>query len=142
MRFWDASAVVPLVVQERATGGARTLLRVDPGMVVWWATEVECASAICRRGREGTLTREGVTRALGLLDGFRDGWSEVEPSEEVRRAARRLLRTHPVRAADALQVGAALAAAGSVPDALPFVCLDRRLADAADSEGLRVIVPG
>jgi len=52
----------------------------------------------------------------------------------VREQAQRALRLHPPRAADSLQLAAALVAATHQPGALPFVCLDERLDDAAVRE--------
>ena len=59
----------------------------------------------------------------------------------VRRHAERLVESHPLRAADALQLGAALAAAEDDPAGLEFVTLDRRQALAAEREGFRVLGP-
>jgi len=59
--------------------------------------------------------------------------------DAVKRLAERLLETHPLRAADALQIGAALVAAESEPETLEFVTLDRRQAEAAEREGFRVM---
>jgi hypothetical protein len=44
-----------------------------------------------------------------------------------------------VRAADALQLGAALVASGGFPGGLEVVTLDRRQAEAAEREGSRVL---
>jgi hypothetical protein len=57
----------------------------------------------------------------------------------VRRTAERLLRTHPLRAADALQLAAALIAADHDPTSLAIVCLDERLRVAARREGFIVL---
>ncbi|MFY9343542.1 MAG: hypothetical protein WAT39_13685 [Planctomycetota bacterium] len=53
--------------------------------------------------------------------------------------ARRLLANHPLRAADACQLAAALIACRERPDALGFVTLDSRLAEAARREGFTVL---
>ncbi|HSJ25022.1 MAG TPA: hypothetical protein VK929_10160 [Longimicrobiales bacterium] len=58
--------------------------------------------------------------------------------EHVRTTAMRLLRTHPLRAADALQLAAALAWAPA-PAGDVFVTLDERLATAATLEGFTVL---
>jgi hypothetical protein len=47
----------------------------------------------------------------------------------------RLLRVHPLRAADSLQLAAAVVASEGDPGELPFVCLDEKLAQAASREG-------
>lgn len=53
-----------------------------------------------------------------------------------------MVESHLIRATDALQVGAALVAAGDEPGSLTFVTLDEAQAEAAEREGLRVLGPG
>lgn len=77
--------------------------------------------------------------ARGRLDRFAATWQEVQPTEPLRDNARRLLRVHDLRAADALQLAAGVAAAEGRPATLAFVCLDDRLAGAAEREGFPVI---
>lgn len=139
MKFWDASAVVPLLVAEPSSLRLRRLAKSDPEMLAWWGTEVECASAIARRERDGTLAEPAVRSALDRLSRAAAVWHEVEPTDATREAARRLLRVHPLRAADALQLAAALLAARNRPSTLEFVTLDDRLAGAARIEGFAVI---
>ena len=59
---------------------------------------------------------------------------------EVKETARRLLRVHPIGAADALQLAAAFVLAERRPSTLDFVCLDDRLTRAARREGF-VCIP-
>jgi predicted nucleic acid-binding protein len=115
------------------------LLARDPGMVVSWGTPVECTSAIARREREGSLDSAAASAMLQRMRAVSDAWHEVLATDAVRDVAQRLLRVHPLRAADALQLAAALACAGGEPDSLAFVCLDSRLAEAAQREGLQVL---
>ena len=69
-------------------------------------------------------------------------WQEVLPVPVVRRTAMRLLRVHPLRAANSLQLAAAVVLAEGHPAGVPFVTLDARLALAADREGFTVVRPG
>ena len=46
MRFWDSSGIVPLLVEEASSASMRAHLRADGDLVVWWATPVECVSAL------------------------------------------------------------------------------------------------
>ena len=138
MRFWDASVVVPLVLIEPSTPVTLETYRDDPEQCVWWGTSVECVSALARVERDGGV----VSQAFDRLDEFARTWREVEPSSTVRRTATRLLRVHPLEAADALQLSAALVAAEGEPRSLPLVTLDERLAVAAAREGFPVIRPG
>lgn len=108
-------------------------------MLVWWATEVECVSAIARLEREGDLTRRSTLEALQRLDALAEGWHEVQPVEAVRLAARRLLRVHNLRAADSLQLAAALVGSEGQPASLEIVSLDDQLIDAAQREGFTVL---
>jgi predicted nucleic acid-binding protein len=141
VRFWDASAIVPVVINEPSSATVLDLLERDPHVIVWWTTEVECVSAICRREREGGLEPAQVLTATSRLDAARAAWEEVRPGSRLRQTAERLLRVHPLRAADALQLAAAITAADDDPRALPFVTLDERLARAAEREGFPVIEP-
>lgn len=138
MRFWDSSAIVPLLVDEPATRTLTSLYEQDPGVAVWWSTHIECVSAICRREREHS--RAELSRiAYERLRSIDHHWSAVPASEQVKTVAIRLLRVHPLRAADALQLAAAFIACDGSVDSLPFVCCDARLAEAASKEGFSVL---
>jgi predicted nucleic acid-binding protein len=139
MRYWDSSAVVPLLVTEGRTAVLQSRLEQDSQVTTWWGTELECVSAIARRERERQLGAPDGSEALRRLADFVGGWQEIQPEAAVRETARRLLRAHPLRAADALQLAAALVAANQQPGTLEFVCLDDRLADAARREGFPVL---
>lgn len=142
MRFWDSSAVIPLTVSEATTEAMRALAEEDPVMCVWWATEVECVSALARLEREEALTEMATAVALDRLDVLAESWNEVQPAVAVRGAARRLLRVHTLRAADALQLAAAVIVAEGMPSSLDIVTLDERFAAAARREGFTVLETG
>jgi predicted nucleic acid-binding protein len=135
VKFWDASAIVPLLVAESTTRAFQAIATKDPGMLVWWATEVECASALARLERDGDLDALAATQAFERLKGLASGWNEIDASDDVREAAVRFLRVHPLRAADALQLAAAFIAAERRPSSLEIVTLDDRLSAAARKEG-------
>jgi hypothetical protein len=139
MRFWDSSAIVPILVPQATTAAAEALLEADSQLLVWWGTSVECVSALARLERAGLLSQGDVGLAQARLRGLAQAWNEVQPQARVRSGAERLLRVHPLRAGDALQLAAAIEVAGSDPVALEFVCFDRRLADAAAREGLTIV---
>ena len=139
MRFWDSSALAPLLVRQQASGRMRSLYRSDSGVLAWWGARVECESAISRLEREGRLKRGSASAARRRLALFASTWHEVQPSELLRDNACRLLRVHDLRAADSLQLAAGLAAAEGRPATLAFVCLDQRLAATAEREGFPVV---
>ncbi len=112
MRYWDTSALVPLLLDQDASAEVRALLSSDAGIVAWWGTAVECASAAAGLRREERLTVEEEGRVLALLKALRSSWVEVLPSSQLRVEAMRLLRVHPLKAADALQLASARVWAG------------------------------
>lgn len=141
MRFWDSSAIVPLLVHEGTSAAVLAELKRDPDMVVWWATEVECVSALARLEAEGRVSSASIRPAFERLTALASAWREVQAVPAVRRIAMRLLRTHPLRAADAMQLAAAIVAAEDEPATLPMVTFDERLARAAELEGFPVVRP-
>jgi uncharacterized protein len=141
MKFWDASAIIPLLTAEPTREALLVLLEQDPQILAWWGTSVEIASALARREREQGVTAAEVEAALAAARQLADGWHEIVPSDAVRLTAERLLRAHPLRAADSLQLAAALIAADHDPRTLELVCLDVRLATAARREGFKVLAP-
>ena len=142
MRYWDSSALVPLLVGEPSTLAALAAFASDPEIVTWWASGVECVSALARLERESNVAPAVMDAALHRLDSLAAAWQEVQPVAPLRRTAYRILRVHPLRAGDALQLAAAIAAAEDTPASLPFVTLDDRLAVAAAREGFVVVMPG
>jgi predicted nucleic acid-binding protein len=138
MIFWDSSALVALLVDEADSEQRRQQLEADPELAVWWGTPVECESAIQRRVREGSLSVADARLARERLADLSMSWHEVSPVVAVRTLSRRLLRTHPLRAADALQLAAALALGEAGLNEFTFACSDVRLATAAETEGLPV----
>ena len=106
-------------------------------MVVWWSSPVECVSAFARLRRAGLLSTSDEELCLGLLRHLQSAWYEIVPVEQVRLQAQRILRLHPLRAADALQLAAATEWAGA-PSSGRMVTFDARLADAARLEGFEV----
>lgn len=135
MRFWDASAVVPLLIIEPHTPTAKSLLDRDSGIVMWWGTSLECSSALARSRREDRIDRSSYDIGRKLMQTLQRASFEIQPSDEVRHRADRLLGAHALRAADALQLAAALIWCQERSAGAGFVCLDRRLRQAVRAEG-------
>jgi uncharacterized protein len=136
--FWDASALVPLCVQEVASRQAQSHLRKFLP-VVWWGSPMEIHSAIARLHRVGSLKDAEKRGALSRLELLSRGWREIVPGDHVRDLARRLLDTHELRAADSLQLAAALTWCHQRPANRDFICADVRLSKAATAAGFSVI---
>lgn len=135
MKFWDTSAILPLLVMEENTALRLRQHETDPAMVVWFGTLAEVEGALARRKREHRLPASQEAAIRARLAELAASWTEVAPTSEVRRRAIRLLRVHPLRTADALQLAAALVFCEERPHRLPFLTADLRLREAADAEG-------
>jgi predicted nucleic acid-binding protein len=136
--FWDASALVPICVREAATSQVNAHLRkFEP--VVWWASAVEVYSAITRLHRNGLISGREKAGAVLRLQILQQGWREVLPDDALRELALRLLDMYPLRAADSLQLAAALTWCRQKPSARTFICGDKRLAVAARASGFTVL---
>lgn len=135
MKFWDSSALVPMLAAEGRTRQVQALYAADPEVVVWWGTPVECASAIARLERDGALSPSDAAESFARLDALAPSWMQIEPTDEIRESARRFLRVHPLRAGDALQLAAAFVTSERRPPTLTLVTCDERLRDAAAKEG-------
>ena len=139
MRFWDASALIPLFIKEASTPEVESLRAADPGITTWMMTRIEVISAIARKKRERPELAALWSRAIRDLQEAASTWIEITDAVAARFHAERIIMEHPLRAADALQLGAAIVAADGDPQSLELVTLDRRLADAARREGFPVL---
>jgi predicted nucleic acid-binding protein len=140
MMFWDSSALTPLLLTEMDSSLREGQLTRDTVVVVWYGTEAEIESALNRRRREGSLTREEEQKARTRLEMLLKTWIEVQPTAAVRNRALRLLRTHALRAADAFQLAAALMVCEEQTRGFTFLTGDQRLKEAAEAEGFSISI--
>lgn len=138
MKFWDTSAIVPLLVEEEMSASCRVALAEDPGVAVWALTRTEATSALQRRAKAGDLTPDDLAVALARLRALESVWTEVDALRTVSERADRLLAVHALTAADALQLASALVLCGERPRGWAFLTGDVRLAGSARAEGFEV----
>ncbi len=139
MKFWDSSAIIPLCIAEPQSKTVENIAKEDNALVVWWGSTVECHSAFYRLQHNGVLRSEENEELGKILASLAGVWTEIEPCEDIRDIAIRLLLSHPLRAADALQLAAAIVWTDRKPKGHHFVCLDLRLREAARKEGFSVL---
>ena len=131
--------MLPLLSEEVFSETVAELLRADNGVVVWWGAWIECAVAISRLRREGKLDEENQEGARAVLDRLADDWTEQRPEDDIRLLAMLISKDYPLKAADALQLAAALRWCKGDTEGTGFVCLDERLRRAAANEGFDVL---
>lgn len=139
MRFWDASAVVPLLVRESRSPSIISLHEADADMAVWWMTRSECVSALARRRRDGEIPPLGHAYSRVVLHYLGGAWAEMQPTTRVRALAELFLDRYALKTADAFQLAAAFRWRGEQPRGQDFVCLDDQLRRAASGEGFDVL---
>ena len=138
MRFWDSSAVVPLLVRQPASPRVDHWWAEDERLALWTLTPVEITSALWRQVREGSLDEADARAADARSQELAEASYLVTDIDGVKAMARRLLRVHPLRSADALQLAAAVVWTGGRPQGKTLLTLDERLALAARREGFEV----
>jgi predicted nucleic acid-binding protein len=132
--FWDASALVPLCVIQSTTPSVVSLYKSYPA-VVWWATPVEIASALARLLRTREISTSDCAKARQVAVALADEWSVIQPSNALRDHAMRLVDRYDLKAADAMQLAAALDWCENVPRGEIFLTADQRLREAAVLSG-------
>ncbi|MEM7199957.1 MAG: type II toxin-antitoxin system VapC family toxin [Planctomycetota bacterium] len=139
MKFWDSSALIVLFVSQGASSSIRNLYADDSEVLAWVLSDVEIRSALGRLEREGALSIEDAHEAMTRVESFWETVHVVTHVEAVKTRAKRLIGVHPLRAADALQLAAALAGCVDDTRGFEFVSLDDRLSDAARREGFTLV---
>ena len=126
-------------MREPASAKVEPLLQRDPEMAFWWGAPLEWWEALLSAQRRQTISAADLQRAREVLDHLRVRGFEVQPTEDLRSRALRLLSVHPLKAADALELAAALIWCRERTQGAGFVSLHPPLRLAAAMEGFRVL---
>ena len=138
MRFWDSSAIIPLIVLEDQSPYCINAFKADNEIMAWTMSKVEVFSALCRRFREDSLNEKTFELAKTRMNDLFDIVFEIVAISKVKDRALRLLQVHTLRAADAMQLASVLVATQEETSKLPIMCFDDRLKQAAKREGFIV----
>jgi uncharacterized protein len=138
MRFWDTSAIVPLLITEPQSVTMRDTLADDPTIATAAIATIEITSALWRRRHRREISVGAHHDAEVIFASLTRRWREVVDSAEVMEVALRLVTRHPMKSLDALQLASAIVLAPA-PELLPFVTLDKKLAAAARAEGFPIL---
>lgn len=138
MKFWDTSALVPLITKEERTPDCQRIIGTDRNVAVSFITPLELTSTIWKRGRRW-IDQAAFRRSLFKIAEFESNWTNVDDAEDILKLARQLITLYVLRSSDAIQLAAALHLVDDHPEDLPFVSLDNDLRRAARSEGFAVL---
>jgi predicted nucleic acid-binding protein len=126
-QFWDTSALVSLILEERHSVEAVKAQSAAKRYFAWEWIQVESHAALIRRG-----ARPEQFKALRtILDHFR----YVGLGSDDQPAVIKVLEKHKLRAADAGHLFCLKQLKRVIPD-IAFVCFDQELSTAADKEGI------
>ena len=139
--YFDASALAKRYVEEEHSSEVLRWLE-ESKPVVCRLSEVEIASALSRRCRQGLISLADRDRALAALDADLKAVHVIELTQEVFQAARAALFRHPLRAADAIQLACAVVLRDRLQTRVAFLTFDERLAAASEREGLSAQASG
>jgi predicted nucleic acid-binding protein len=127
-------------VEEPGSRTVRRLLASGPAATSR-LSEVEVASALARRCREGTLLRRERDRALSALRTDVAALWVVELMPEVAQASVALLARHPLRTGDGVQLASCLYLRLQIAEDVSLLAYDARLNEAARAEGVSLLDP-
>lgn len=143
--YLDTSALVKLYIREPGTDRMLRLAGRPAGnqLAVLALAQVEFRSALRRRERMGDIDRLAATDLIELFTRHLDTkFVRRSVNDVVLETASGLVDRYPLRAYDAVQLAGCLALKTTTGDAGPtFVCSDRQLLEAAESEGLPLLDP-
>ena len=132
--FWDSSALIPLCVEQKQSDRSTALFAAH-GIAVWWSTPVEMISGLMRLMRMGEIGPDELLAGKQLAQTIATTWVSIQPSARIAEAACSLLESHPLGAADALQLAAAMEWCEGSQKGNVFLTFDKRLRAAAGLAG-------
>jgi uncharacterized protein len=139
MIYFDASALAKKYLKkEKGRNKVIELLESNPQHLVSSAlTNLEITSALTRR-------QQDISGFDKTIQSFLDDWESFivwTIDDPLIGSAATLIRTHRLKAADAIHLATACSIRKHIKDKLLFVSSDRELLAAANKEGLLVIDP-
>ena len=131
--FLDSSALAKRYIQEHGSDRLEDILSSASSLGVSVICVSDVVSALCRRRREGKLSRQGYLEAKQALFEDIEDSSVVNVADRVLARAVELLERWPLRSSDALHVASAAEWSAEL-----FVSADERQCAAARAYGLQV----
>lgn len=138
MSFWDSSALVPLCANEPRSRLAGRLWKQFTEKFVWWETSIEISSALARLERENKISLRQRLKSEKRLKILEKVWTEIQPENRIKELARTFPSKYELKAADSIQLAAALVWCKEQPKGKNFVSGDEKLTKAAGSVGFTI----
>jgi predicted nucleic acid-binding protein len=130
--YWDASAILSLIVEDQHSARARRFRASNVPHLVSSLTFTEVCAVLARLEREGHISAQNRDRAIRSLRSRPWSALRLDPN---RHLAAQLASRHPLRGADLWHLATTVTLASELPQ-LALLTFDTRLAEAARGEGL------
>lgn len=131
--FLDSSALAKRYVQEPGSDRVEEILSAASSLGISVICVLEIVSALCRRRREGKLSKQQYLKAKQALFGDIEDTSVVNVTDQVIARAVELLEGWPLRSSDSLHIASAAEWSAEL-----LVSADQRQCAAARGYGLQV----
>lgn len=140
--FFDSSALVKRYHDEVGTDKVDWIIdRSDTVLVIFSLAISEVTSALCRKRNEGKINENMLTDLLAQF--YQEVLARfilISLDDSLLPRSAELILSRGLRTLDSLQLAAILSIAELLEDdTVIFICADRQLAQAAESEGLTVL---
>lgn len=130
--YFDASSLVKYFIEEDGSSEIRQRM-ASSVPIASRLSQIEIASAICRRCREGHITEENRAQSLTHLTEVLGELYIVELTPAIAERAQRLLQRFALRAGDAIQLASFLVIREGTGLPVTFSAFDQRLIEAAEN---------
>jgi predicted nucleic acid-binding protein len=140
IHFLDTSALTKRYAEEMGSPAVRALFRRRARIAVSRIAYAEISAAVARKERDGDLRPNQADAVLGRLGRDFSALLVVEVKAPVVERVPGIVRRHPLRGYDAVQLACALALR-EARASVTFWCADVELERAAIAEGLRTHYP-
>lgn len=140
MLYWDTSALFAFLITEKHSKKLRIFIEKQESSTAYTSiiTPLELESAIQRRFTERTLTLSEAESARLFGIEFRKRSFLVSLDQNALDTALHLQKIYVLRPGDAIQLASARLGTDN-PKQVSFLCMDKRLTEAASREGFNVL---
>ena len=140
--YLETSALLKRYFKEVGSTEVISKLKEDIEIVTSSVTYAEIMASIYRKKRE-TSIHDSIFRTI--INSFQKDWKSffcVEVTNDLNDMIDKIVATHPLRGFDAIHLASALIVYEKAPQDFLFACFDRKLIQAAKTEGLNTFPTG
>jgi len=135
--YWDTSALIKKYLKEDGSDTVLQRLSIDPVLATSQLTYAEVHATFARKLRNKEISLKTYKETCSLFEADWKAMAIVRMEDKLLPKIHHLLTKHPLRGADSIHLASAIYISEySHYNPLPFACADKKLLQAAISEGL------